>query len=96
MSDDDKLDRIATILLLAFDEQISAARERFRADPVNAAILDATADWIGTTELQRVVADKASVSARTVRTRLSELREKKVLVSEGQGNQIQYKSAGIL
>lgn len=92
----DKLDKIASILLLAFDEQLSAARLKLRADPVNESILGATNDWIGSADLQALVMEKCSVSERTVRNRVAELKERNVLSSRGASSQIQYKSSGIL
>lgn len=90
------LDRIAAILSLAFEEQLLSARAKLREDPTTAAILDSTEEWAHTTALQQAVSAKTGVSARTVRGRLAELKDRKILLSDGSGNSIRYKSSGIV
>jgi hypothetical protein len=95
----DGLDRLAAILSLAFEEQLTATRSRVRADPTNAAILDLLDDqggWVASAEIQKTVSGKAGVGERTVRDRLTSLREKKILLQDGAGTLTRYKSSGIL
>ena len=87
-----RLDRIQATLALAFASEIGEARERIRADNVNAAILDASGDWIGTTELQNEVAKKLDVTTRTVRDRFPGLVAQGVLEARG----AEYRSTGLI
>lgn len=91
----DRLDQILATLRLAFEPQISEARAGIRQDPVNAAILDATKDWVSTTDLQGKVAQKTGTSHRTVRNRLAELVARGILASRGGGHP-EYKGTGLV
>ncbi len=72
MADDEllrRLDLIQATLQLAFAPQLAQSREAIRGDKVQAAILDATEDWVASTELQEQVAKKVGVNERAVRDR---------------------------
>lgn len=92
----ERLDLILGTLQLAFEAPISEARDRYRSDPVVAAILDETDDWVSSGELQQRVAKSTSKSTRTVRERLRELADKRVLSMRGPGNRTEYRNSGIL
>jgi hypothetical protein len=70
----ERLDLLISTIKLAFANEIVAARDDVRTDPVSAAILDATAEGaVRSGELQAKVASEISVNARTVRRRIHEL-----------------------
>jgi hypothetical protein len=91
-----RLDRIHAILAIAFAEQVTEFGERIRADKVNAAVLDAATDWIGSSELQKKVAAKASTSTRTVRDRLGQLATQRVLEVRGPEARPEYRVTGVI
>ncbi|HKP91202.1 MAG TPA: hypothetical protein VJT75_14655 [Thermoleophilaceae bacterium] len=91
----DRLDRIQATLQLAYSEQLRAASERLRSDPVTATILDLAEDWVPSSELQAQVAKKLKVSARTVRNRLVELTDARALIVRG-GGRPQYRASGLV
>lgn len=91
----ERLDLIQATLRLAFRPQIDRAQEEIRADDVNAAILDATDEWIGSSKLQNVVAAKTKRSERTVRTRLAELVDQGILAVRGEGRP-EYRRTGLV
>jgi hypothetical protein len=92
-----RLDRIQATLALAFAPQLQAAREAIRDDDANAAILDAAAsDWIGSTELQSIVAKKVSMSTRSVRDRLPTLVAQGVLEARGSEKRPEYRATGLV
>jgi hypothetical protein len=90
-----RLDLIQATLQLAFRPQIESAREAIRADDVNAAILDETADWIASKALQDKVAAKTKKTDRTVRNRLAELVEQRVLAVRGSARP-EYRRTGLI
>lgn len=92
----ERLDRIQATLSVAFAEEIAAFRERIRADKVNAAILDAAADWISSSELQDKVARQLSMSTRSVRDRFPELMADQVLQSRGPDKRPEYRATGLV
>lgn len=92
----ERLDRIQATLTVAFAEQIAAFRERVREDKVNAAILDAAEDWIGSTELQESVAAKVSMTARRVRDRFPVLIADRVLEVRGTEARPEYRATGVI
>jgi hypothetical protein len=91
-----RLDLIQATLALAFAPQLEDARTRIRGDELSAEILDMTEDWIGTTRLQEQVAEKLSKTTRSVRNRLPELVEKRVLQTRGTGSQLEYRRTGLI
>ncbi len=92
----ERLDRIQATLQLAYSEQLAAASKRLRSDPVTVAILDLTADeWVPSSTLQANVAKSRKVSERTVRNRLGELTDARVLSVRG-GGRPEYRSRGLV
>jgi DNA-binding Lrp family transcriptional regulator len=91
-----RLDLIQGTLALAFASQLDEAKTKIRADDVSAAILDLTEDWIGTTKLQNDVAKKLSKSTRSVRNRLPELVDQRVLQTRGTGTALEYRKTGLI
>jgi hypothetical protein len=90
-----RLDLLQATFQLAFKPQFDEVRDRLRSDPVIAAILDATDEWVGTTDLQKRVSESAGVSTRTVRDRLPGLVEDRVLTSRGEGRP-EYRKTGLI
>jgi hypothetical protein len=92
----ERLELIQATLQMAFKPELDQARKLIRADSVNAAILDETEDWIPSKNLQDRVAKKADTSARTVRARLPELVEQRVLASRGTERALEYRRTGLI
>ncbi|HEX8102059.1 MAG TPA: hypothetical protein VF533_05580 [Solirubrobacteraceae bacterium] len=91
-----RLDLIQATLALAFAPQLDGARAKIRADDVSAAILDLTDEWIASKDLQDEAAKKASKSARSVRDRLPELVEQRVLQARGSERRMEYRKTGLI
>lgn len=91
-----RLDLIQATLALAFAPQLDAARTKIRADDGSAAILDLTDDRIASTELQEKAAKKSGNSTRSVRDRLPELVEQRVLQARGSERRMEYRKTGLI
>lgn len=91
-----RLDLIQATLALAFAPQLDEARTRIRADAVSAAILDLTDDWIASKDLQEKVAKKSGKSTRSIRDRLPELVEQRVLQARGTERRMEYRKTGLI
>lgn len=92
-----RLDLLLGVVSLAFDEQISAARDRARNDPVVAALLDGAADdWVPSGELKASVIKQTGVAERTVSRRLAELVGRRAMLQRGQTTSSAYRSSGLL
>ena len=92
----ERLDRIEQILAVAFAEQLDGFRASIRSDSVNAAILDTATDWIGSTELQKKVAQAVSMSTRSVRDRFPDLIARRVLQVRGSDARPEYRATGVI
>lgn len=92
----ERLDRIQATLALAFSEQIRAAGNEVRADRVNAAILDAAQDWIGTTALREKVGKQLSMTPRSVRDRFPRLLAQGLLELRGSEKRPEFRSTGLV
>lgn len=92
----DRLDRIIFLLNLAFRGEIEAARQAVLADPVAAALLEATSDdWVPAGELKRRTSVATGQSERTVSRRLTQLVAQGWLSSAGAGSNVRYRAAGM-
>lgn len=92
-----RLDLLLGLIGLAFDEQISAARDRARNDPVTAALLDRAADdWVAAGDLKAAVAKQTGTAERTVSRRLAELVSRRAMLQRGQTATTAYRSSGLL
>jgi hypothetical protein len=91
-----RLDRIQATLALAFAPQIREAGDAIRSDKVNAAILDASTDWIGSTELQETVAKRVSMTTRSVRDRFPALLARRVIETRGPESRPEFRSTGLI
>jgi transcription initiation factor TFIIIB Brf1 subunit/transcription initiation factor TFIIB len=92
-----RLDRVIAILHLAHRDAIERAKREVRNDPVNAQILEVTADdWVKSGEVQRRVAASARTSTRTIRSRLQELLSQQAIEQRGGGANVEYRSTGLL
>lgn len=92
----ERLDLLQATLQLAFRPQLDEARSRLRSDKVVAAILDESAEWIGSSELQKRAAAVAKSSTRTVRDRLPELVAEHVLAVRGSERKAEYRTTGLI
>jgi hypothetical protein len=92
----ERLDRIQATLTVAFAPQIAEFRERIREDKVNAEILDAAGDWIGSMELQEKVAANVSMTTRCVRDRFPALIAERVLQTRGPDARPEYRVTGVI
>jgi hypothetical protein len=91
-----RLDRMQATLELAFRPQLEAARKAVRSDEVNAAILDATTEWTPPAIVQKAVAAAVKASERTVRNRLAELVEQRLLEARGSASSREYRRTGVI
>jgi hypothetical protein len=98
MTDDvvERLDRITAILRLAHRDAIEHTRIEIRSDKVNAAILDATAQWAGTASLQATVMKKSGAKERTVQMRIVDLLAQGLIEKRGGGRNIEYRATGLI
>ena len=92
-----RLDHMIAILQLAHRDAIERAKEEVRSNPVNARILEETADgWVKSGLVQERVAASAKTSTRTVRGRLQELTAQQALEKRGSGTATEFRSTGLL
>lgn len=88
-----RLDRIATLLALAFHDQIQAALTQIREDPVSAALLDAAElDWIKSRALQDAAAKATKAATRTLQRRLNELVSRQLIEVRGSTSSTEYRT----
>jgi hypothetical protein len=93
----DRVDRLTLLLELALAPQLDARRSELRADPVDAAILDAaTADWQPASRLQAAVAKATGKKKRAIQEHISDLLDRGVLRSQGGGPTTEYRSSGVI
>lgn len=92
----ERLDLLQGTLQLAFKPQLEEARSKLRSDKVVAAILDESAEWIASSELQKQAAAVAKTSTRTVRDRLPELVANHVLAVRGTERKAEYRRTGLI
>jgi hypothetical protein len=92
----ERLDRMIAILRLAHGDSIARARTLIRSDKVNAAILDASAKWVGAAKLQTTVAAKTKASTRTIQERIADLVTQGVLEKRGAASTTEYKASGLI
>lgn len=91
-----RLEAIASILKLAFREQIAEVGESLRSETGKAAILDSTGGWTPAGALVNGVAKKTGRSKRSIQRDLSSLLELGVLEKRGAASSIEYRSTGII
>ena len=101
MADDEllrRLDLMQATLELAFKPQLDQARAEVRSDTVSAAILDLvdTKAWIASTTIQKEAAKTAGVGERSVRSRLPELVDARVLDVQGSDRAREYRKTGLV
>ena len=94
----ERLDLLISTFKLAFSREIAAAREKVRADPVSAAILDSTAEAaVRSGDLRKAVsAAVADAKERTVQRRLQELVSLGALRQTGAGATTAYRNTGLI
>jgi hypothetical protein len=91
-----RLDLIQATLALAFESELTAARDRIRGDDVSAAILDETEDWIGSTELQKRGRALTGKVERAIRNRLPLLVSQGALEVRSSGRSPEYRRTGLV
>ena len=93
----ERLDRILTVLQLAFRDPIENARREIRQDEINVALLDATEDdWVGGGEVVRRVVVATKGSSRSISRRLASLVAVGAIDKRGGGAQTAYRSSGLI
>lgn len=92
----DRLDRLIGLLSFAFAEQIEAASSRIREDAVAVAILEASATWVPSGELQAAAVAASGAAKRTIQRKLTELRNLGAISSRGAGSATQYRATGVV
>lgn len=99
MSDTEVIDRLDTLIAitrLAHSDRIEQVRREVRADPINAAILDAASEWTASGSLKNGVAKDVGQSERTVTRRISELVASGLLTQQGAGPATKYRASGLI
>jgi transcription initiation factor TFIIIB Brf1 subunit/transcription initiation factor TFIIB len=91
-----RLNLIEATLRVAFEPQITALSGRLRADDVAAAILDRTAEWVGSGGLQKAVAKATGKTTRTVQNRLPELVAHGAIETRGPEARPEYRRTGLV
>lgn len=91
-----KLDHLIALYELVNSEALAAARSALRADPTTSAILARAEDWIPAGKLKSEIAGALSTSEKTVQRRVSELVDRRALVSQRADGGILYKSTGVV
>lgn len=91
-----RLDLLQATLALAFEPQISAARDAIRSDEVSALILDETEDWIRSSELQKRVSSSTGRVERVIRNRFPTLISQGALETRGTGRNREYRRTGLV
>jgi hypothetical protein len=93
----DRLDLMVAILQLAFHQEIEEASSAIRADRLNHAILEATADdFVSSGDLQRRLSQDLGLTERTIRARLAQLEARRLVRRQGEGRSTTYRSAGLV
>jgi hypothetical protein len=93
----ERLDLMLAVLQLAHHDAIKRAADQLRADPVNAAILDACADeWIGARDLRDRVGKETGVKNRTIQAHVGELVTRRALQQRGATNTRAYRATGLI
>jgi hypothetical protein len=92
----ERLDRLISLVSLAFAAEIEKARSQVRANPVSASVLDLASDWIGGGQLQKAVAAKTGKGQSTVRAKVPDLVAIGALVVRGSGPATEYKATGLI
>jgi hypothetical protein len=89
----ERLDRLTMLLELALGPQLEQARQRIRADALDAAILDAAAkEWTPAAKLRQAVATTTAKKQRAIQIHVGELVERGFLSKRGSGNYVEYRS----
>ncbi len=91
-----RLDLIQATLRVAFEPQLTNARDAARADDVAAAILDHATDWVGSGDLQSAVSKTTKKATRSVRDRLPDLVARGALEVRGSEKRPEYRRTGLI
>jgi hypothetical protein len=91
-----RLDRLVAIQLLVHRETLESARASIRADPVNAAILDATSKLTPAGTVVAGVKKKTGQSPATINRRIAALMDFGLVERQGGGPATQYRSTGLV
>lgn len=93
----ERLDRLATLLELALAPQLADARQKVRADALDAAILDAAAgDWTEAAKLRDAVEAATGKKKRAIQIHVGELIDKRFLFRRGSGNYVEYRTSEVI
>ena len=91
----ERLDKLIAVVSLAFADEIAHARDKARADPVVAAILDSCeAGWTPAATV-RSAAQRAGASKATFGRRAGELVGSGAIKRRGATTSIEYRSTGV-
>lgn len=93
----ERFDSLIALLTLAHGHAIKQTRDELRSDPLNAAVLDASADdWVQAGALIETVKAQTGRSSATIRRRIAELAASNALRSRGATSNRAYRSRGIV
>ncbi|HXE98735.1 MAG TPA: hypothetical protein VN458_00145 [Solirubrobacterales bacterium] len=95
----DRLDRIerhlattVALMRIAYLSEIDRAEREIVAEPVAAALLRFSQDWISAGELKKRVAKETGISEATIKRRAAELASRGALERRGAGPRVGYRA----
>jgi hypothetical protein len=91
-----KLDRMIALYELVNSAELESARSALRADPITRSILDVCEEWTSSGAVKSELAKSLVVSEKTVQRRILELAGKAALTSRRDGNNVLYKTTGVV
>ena len=93
----ERLDQLIAIMKLSNADKLDQYRKEIKKDVVSQAILDLVSNEpLDYSTLSEKVADKTGKSERTVKSRIAELSDKKILTTKREGRKTFYYNSGIL
>lgn len=93
----ERLDQLIAIMKLSNADKLDQYRKEIKKDTVSQAILDLVSNEpLDYSTLSEKVAEKTRKSERTVKSRIAELSDKKILTTKREGRQTFYFNSGIL
>jgi hypothetical protein len=86
------LGTVVALMRIAYAEEISRAEREILADPVAAALLRFSQDWISAGDLKKRVAKETGISEATIKRRAAELARSGALERRGAGPRVSYRA----
>lgn len=91
-----KLDVLIALTRIGVRDNLIRERRHIEEDPVSTSILRHTDRWVSAGDLKVKVQKQTNQSEPTIKRRLAELVSRGVLVRQGAGRTVSYRSSGLL